>query len=350
MTQEPSPGRWMRREMSEQPEVLRRLIGARQHNIDRLRTVLPARPAGVVFVARGSSDQAALYGRYLWETYAGVPVSMAAASVHTRYGSRLALGGWLAVAVSQSGETPEVIEVLDRLGRSGARTVAVSNDPQSHLAQRADVSLDLQAGAETAVPATKTFTASLLAMVQILNAVTELPWSPTHEEHAVAAMAETIDDEAAVQELAEESLTRHPLHIGRSFTYPVAVEAALKFKESTGRASEGYASADLLHGPVAAVDAGALLVGYAARGAVFDDVVHAVDLASRRGASAALVVERGSRLPAHVRPVWVPEGTPEALAPLSMVVRAQQLALASSLASGWDPDRPGGLSKITRTS
>ena len=128
------------------------------------------------------------------------------------------------------------------------------------------------------------------------------------------------------------------------------VEAALKFKESTGRASEGYASADLLHGPVAAVDAGALLVGYAARGAVFDDVVHAVDLASRRGASAALVVERGSRLPAHVRPVWVPEGTPEALAPLSMVVRAQQLALASSLASGWDPDRPGGLSKITRTS
>lgn len=341
-------GHHMRAEMFEQPGALRRFALRRNEHVARLRAALPDRPRGLLLVARGSSDQAAQFGRYLCEIYAGVPVSLAAASVHTRYHRRMDLTGWVLVAVSQSGGTPEIVDVLSRSRAAGARTVAITNDEASPLAQVADVPLVLGVGLERAVPATKTFTTSMLAMAHVVASLTELPWDVDVEQQMADVVDQVLSDESAVTELVEECLVRRPIHIGRSFTYSVALEGALKFKETTGRPAEAYASGDLLHGPVAAVGADNVVVGYAASGPVFDDVVETV-LAAREREARAFVVADDVRLPADVRTVAVPAGLPEPMSALPLVVRAQQLALMGAIRSGVDPDRPGGLRKVTAT-
>lgn len=339
----------MRAEMLEQPGALRRFAGRRNEHVARLREAHPDRPRGLLLVARGSSDQAAQFGRYLCEIYAGVPVSLAAASVYTRYDRRVDLEGWVAVAVSQSGETPEIVDVLRRTATAGARTVAITNDGASALAEVADVPLVLDVGPERAVPATKTFTTSMLAMAHLVGALGELPWDGRVEEQMADAVSDVLSDEHAVSELVEDCLTRHPIHIGRSFTYSVAIEGALKFKETTGRAAEAYASGDLLHGPVAAVGDDDVVVGYAASGPVFGDVVDTVSTAHERGARTVVVAPTPLGLPSDLRRVAVPAGLPEPLVAIPMVVRAQQVALLGAIRSGIDPDSPGGLRKVTAT-
>lgn len=339
----------MRAEMAEQPEALRRFALQRDEHVGSLRGVLPGPPSGLLLIARGSSDQAAQFGRYVCEIHAGVPVSLAAPSVHTRYDAAMELSGWVAVAISQSGETPEIVDVLERTKAAGARTVAITNDGASPLAHIADVALALGVGPERAVPATKTFTTSMLAMAHVVAALTELPWAVDVEQQMADAVDEVLADEGAVTELVEECLVRHPIHIGRSFTYSVALEAALKFKETSGLAAEGYASGDLLHGPVAAVGADNVVVGYAAPGPVFDDIIDTVVAARDRGARTFVVTPADVRLPSNLRHVPVPSGLPEALSALPLVVRAQQLALVAAVRSGVDPDAPGGLRKVTAT-
>src|SRR3954454_7220164 len=150
------PGMQMRREMDEQPEVLARLLSRRV-------AVTTRDIAGVVIVARGSSDHAAVYGRYLLELATRRPVALAAPSLHTRYGARTDASGWLVVGVSQSGATPEIVDVVERLRASGGHAVAITNDASSPLAVVSDAVIELGAGEELAVPATKTFTAQLAA-------------------------------------------------------------------------------------------------------------------------------------------------------------------------------------------
>src|SRR5689334_10160466 len=150
------PGSQMRREMAEQPEVLARLLSSRI-------PVDVERPAGVIIVARGSSDHAAVYGRYLLELATRRPVALAAPSLFTRYGAQTDASGWLVVGVSQSGRTPEIVDVVERLRATGGRAIAITNDEGSPLAEAAETVVGLGAGTEQAVPATKTFTAQMAA-------------------------------------------------------------------------------------------------------------------------------------------------------------------------------------------
>jgi glucosamine--fructose-6-phosphate aminotransferase (isomerizing) len=344
------PGSVMRREMAEQPDVLAALVERRATTLEQVRSIAPKHLQGVLLLARGSSDNAALHARYLLELATGRPVALAAPSLWTRYGARTALDGWVTVAVSQSGATPEIVTAMEAMRDHGAATVAVTNGSESALARAAHATVALDAGAERAVPATKTVTASLLALIHIAAALGAVPWGAAEEGRAAAAVDAVLSDEAPVSRALGQLTQREVLHLGRGFTLPVALEAALKVKETTLVPSRGYASADFLHGPVAAARASAGVVGYAATGPTYDDVVQAVQRAQEQGAAVVLVTdaeaaERAGGMPA----LTVPTGLPEPLVSLPMIVRAQQMALQSALAAGLDPDAPVGLAKVTIT-
>jgi glutamine---fructose-6-phosphate transaminase (isomerizing) len=344
------PGTVMRREMAEQPAVLAALVDRRANTLDQVRSVAPKQLQGVLLLARGSSDNAALHARYLLELATGRPVALAAPSLWTRYGAKTSLEGWVTVAVSQSGATPEIVTALQAMRDHGAATVAVTNGADSELARGAHTTVALDAGAELAVPATKTVTASLLALIHVAAALGDVPWAAAEEGRAAAAVDAVLADEAPVSRTLEQLAEREVVHLGRGFTLPVAFEAALKVKETTLVPSSGYASADFLHGPVAAARARAGAVGYAAAGPTYGDVVEAVRRAQEQGAAPVLVSDAaGGEQAGDIPTLAVPAGLPEPLVSLPMIVRAQQLALRSALASGLDPDAPAGLAKVTIT-
>ncbi|MGH2803848.1 MAG: SIS domain-containing protein [Thermoleophilaceae bacterium] len=327
--------------MAAQPEVLRTLVERRQEMLASLRG---DEPAGVVIVARGSSDYAAIFARYLIEAAIGRPAALAAPSLLTLYGTTPRLDGWLAIGISQSGRTPEIATVLERYRDAGARTVAVTNDPGSPLARRADVQLGLGAGAEGAVPATKTFTAELVAVALVAEALGPVPWGQRDWERlpglAEDLLADTAPAERAAAALGEAG---ELVAIGRGYLMCVALEAALKLREATGMRAEGWSAADFRHGPVTVVRGDIPLLAVTASGPAAADVERLAGELEERGTPVLRMADRpDAELP-------YPGNLPEPLRALPAAMRAQQLALALALRRGIDPDEPPGLRKVTRT-
>jgi glucosamine--fructose-6-phosphate aminotransferase (isomerizing) len=333
----------MAREMAEQPALTAALLGRRRELAARVRAIAPGRaPASVILIARGSSDNAAVYGRYVLEAALRRPVSLAAPSLWTRYGIAEDLRGHLAVGVSQSGRTPEIADTLARIRDAGAATVAVTNDAASPLAAAAHATIDLRVGEEEAVPATKTVTAQLAAFAILADALGDAPWPAAAWDAVPRAQQELLaDDGPAAAAGAAIARAHSHVQLGRGFLYSVALEGALKVAETTGLAATGFSVADFLHGPIAIANPGTVAVAYVAAGPVERDVREAAERARGAGAEIVVVGEGGD--------VPVPERVPEPLAPLVQIVRAQQLALHATLALGRDPDRPQGLTKVTPT-
>lgn len=349
------PGAQTRSEIAEQPRMLREVVARRDELAALAGRVRPDPLRGVVLVARGSSDNAAVYGRYVLELAAGVPVALAAPSLQTRYGATPSLEGFLAVAVSQSGHTPEIVACTERLRAGGATALAITNTAGSPLADAADVAVELGTGPEEAVPATKTFTAQLAAFALLAEALAVAGgagapgWTPAWPA-ALDAVDAVVADPAPAGELAPALLAAdRVVPMGRGLLYAAALEAALKLAETTGRAVHAFSPADLLHGPIAAVGEGTLVVCFAADGPVLADLQHAAAAAGERGAALALVGDRADLVADAGAWLAVPAGVAEGLAALPQVVRAQQLAERAAVAAGIDPDRPFGLSKITET-
>ena len=330
-------------EMLEQPDVLRRLGERRSQLLPSLRGAIPEPLAGTVLVARGSSDHAAIYGRYLLEMASSRPVALAAPSLHTLYGVSTDYRGYLAVAISQSGRTPEITTVLDRLQAGGARGVAITNDPSSPLAAAAAAVIELEAGDELAVPATKTLTAQMAAFCVLAEAfglsLGDGGWAALAE-----AVTEVLGDDGPSSRVAQ-AIGEAPalLAVGRGFQMSAALETALKLKETTGIVAEGYSTADLRHGPVAIVGDGFPVLAFASSGPAMADVEALVaDLRTRKARVWVIGDGPGAELP-------IPAGLPEQVAPVVAVDRGQQIARQLALLRGIDPDRPLGLSKVTIT-
>lgn len=337
-------GMLMAAEMNEQPEVLARLVGRFEEDVERVRGILPEQLAGIVFVARGSSDHAAVFGRYLAEMAAGRPAGLAAPSLHTLYNAHIDFSGYLAVALSQSGATPEIITVCQRMRSTGARLVAITNNAASPLAGVAGVILALEAGEERAVPATKTATSQLLAVTAVAAALGPVPFTISDLQALPGQVSTVLADNASPQRLAERWRDMNRLYIvARGLLYAAALEAALKVKETSGMLAEGFSAADVRHGPVAAVDADVPVLLLDGGGPASHDIADLRDLLHRRGARTALCAAN----PAADLPM--PQNVPEALATILATVRAQQLALTLAQLHGRDPDAPLGLSKVTRT-
>ena len=344
-----SPGAGVRADMAEQPRVVERLLARRDEFAEAIaaKGLFPAR--GIMLVARGSSDNAAIYGRYLLELATQLPAALAAPSLYTRYQSATRMEGWTVVAISQSGATPEIISTVDALRANGARTIVITNDPRSPLAERGELTIDLECGVERAVPATKTYLASLAALAALARAFSPGQWSVGAEGEAVAALSRVLAEgeavEAVVGELAAATMVSH---LGRGFGLSIAMEGALKYREMTGRAAEGLSASDYLHGPIASAGSETCVVAYIVSGKTADDVLSTAEAARRLGAHLLFVAEEprttgGADLAVPHQPV-------EALAAFSFVARAQQLALTCATRAGIDPDDPVGLHKITLTS
>ena len=340
----PMNGAQMATEMAEQPGRLRHLLGRAEEIGELVRALVPSPMCGITIVARGSSDHAAVYGRYLLEAATGRPVSLAAPSLQTLYRIEHDYDGQLVIAVSQSGATPEIVETLQALQDAGGRGLAITNDGASALAQTAHGALDLQLGKERAVPATKTVTGQFTAFAIIAAAVGRAPFSPGQLGEVPDGVQAVLADPAPVATAADALASpRHLIVVARGYLYAAALETALKIKETCSVLADGYSAADLRHGPIAAVTRGFPVVALRAAGPAFSDVSALVDELRGREASVLVVGSgEGADIP-------LPDDVAEPLAPVVAVVRGQQLAHALALRLGYDPDSPAGLTKVTAT-
>jgi glutamine---fructose-6-phosphate transaminase (isomerizing) len=337
------PGAVMAAEMAEQPRVLERLA-ARADDVARLvRAVVPRPLAGVAIVARGSSDHASVAARYLLEWATGRPVSLVAPSLHTLYEARVDYHGQLALAVSQSGRTPEIVTTLRRLTDAGAAGLAITNDPDSPLAAASGAVVALDAGEERAVPATKTVTAELFAFALLARGLGDPRFADADLASLPDAVESVLSDAEPARRVAATLADAPRLVVtARGLLYGAALEAALKLQETAGIAAQGFSAADLRHGPIAIVDEGFPVLALSAAGPARGDVAELVAMLRERGAH-VLTVSADADADLPLPPVVEP------LAPIVAVVAAQQLAHELALARGRDPDAPVGLQKVTAT-
>jgi glutamine---fructose-6-phosphate transaminase (isomerizing) len=346
----------MAAEMADQPEVLARLAARAPADEAAARAVVPRPLAGIVFLARGSSDNAAVFGRYLAELSAGRPAGLAAPSVYTRYHARVDWHGYLMVALSQSGATPEIITTCRVVRDAGATVIGVTNEPGSPLAGAVDLLLSTDAGPERAVPATKTVTAQFALLVTVAAALGTDPAGPAAGDALAGlpgAVAATLADPGPARELARRwSAIDRLVVAGRGLGYAAALETALKVAETTGILADGISAADLYHGPIAAVYAGAPVLLLPVGGPGDADLASLRDLLDGRHAeTAALRIPAAVARPAAAEPVAVTglAAVAEPAQVITAVVRGQQLAYALALARGADPDAPAHLTKVTET-
>lgn len=334
-------------EIAEQPEAVRRTLAALLPLRGDLRALFADRRR-VLFVARGSSDNAATYGRYLLEACAGVGAALAAPSIATHYRADLDLTDTLIVAVSQSGATTEIVEYVDWARSHGAAIVSVTNVADSPLAKGADVALVTRAGPEVAVPATKTYLTQLVAMAVLADAL------GADLEPDLARVADEVSGSVGSVVLVEPAvhLLRDAAHIvvtSRGLCLGTALETALKIEETCLTPVRGYSYADLRHGPISVIEPSvvALLVA-APDGPMLEPMTDLAKDLRRRGAQ---VVGIGGDTPfARVCDVHVPgPDLPEPVAPLGLIAPAQLLVERLARARGHDPDNPRGLAKITHT-
>lgn len=345
-------------ELREQPEVAARLLDRLVPNLPAVGALLRSRGAEqTLLVARGSSDNAARYAQYLLPVEAGVTVTLATPSLATVYGHNPDVSRHAVVAVSQSGRSPDVVTVVEQARQAGRPTLAITNDPGSPLALAAEQVLDLGAGPEESVAATKTYTASLLALAAVSCALSGS--RPRVDELAGVpdALAVVVDGTSGV-EPAAEMLARHDrgVCVGRGLNLSTAHETALKVTELTGLLMAPYSPADLMHGPVAAVRRDTPVLLLAPEEPASASVLDVLPEVRRRGAPIVVVGSAGDATPgdAHMgdaHMVELPEAAalPGWLTPLTTTVAGQLLAWRTAEQRGVDVDRPGELSKVTLT-
>ncbi|MGH9243151.1 MAG: SIS domain-containing protein [Acidimicrobiales bacterium] len=339
-----------RDEIAEQPAVLDRLLRREVGAVADIVAALDRQPPTyVVLVARGTSDNAARYAQFLFGWLARLPAALASPSLHTLYGTPPRYHGALVIGISQSGASPDVVSVIDEATRQGCVTVAVTNEPASPMGAAARHAIDLGAGKERAVAATKTYTASLGAIAALVTRIARDSDRTAELARMPGFLASQLELGSAVERAVTLAAgwTRGGV-IGRGANYSTAFEVALKIKELTGVAAEPYSPADFLHGPVAVVGPDYPVIALAPTGATFANVSHALDEVRRRRGRAVVVSDD----PALAREdeAWLPLVTvPEWLSPLVAVVPGQLLAVGLAERRGLDVDQPFGLSKVTRT-
>jgi glucosamine--fructose-6-phosphate aminotransferase (isomerizing) len=338
----------MESEVRSQPAMLARLVEDAAPVVAELgREIARRRPRFAVLAARGSSDHAAIYGKYLLETRAGLVASLAAPSVYSLYGRSPDVRDALAIGISQSGQSPDIVAALDGARRAGALALAVTNDEASPLAQVADLVLPLRVGPERSVAATKTFTAELLALWLLVAAVTGADPGPARR------VAEDVAGglRSAERALAGLSLGDAPspiVVVGRGYGFPIALEIALKLREVGVRNAQGFSAADLLHGHIAAVHPGTAGIVVGAAGPTLPSLLECTAALRARGARTVVISDAPELRQAADVAVPV-EAATESLAVIPVTVAGQWLTLQDATIRGLDPDRPPGLEKIVRT-
>ena len=338
-------------EIHQQPDVIRGLVSTSQESIKRLAEEIHSRGLQHIFIAaRGTSDNAGRYAKYLLGAHNGMVVSLATPSLFTIYKQPPDLSKALVLGISQSGKSPDIVSVVKEGQKQGALTAAITNYPDSDLGRSAEIVIDLQAGEESSLAATKTYTAQLTSLA-ILS--TEL--NPSHQFHQDLInlpnqMEPIFVDEDHVKELAERyRYMSHCVVIGRGFNYASAFEFSLKMKELTYTIAEPYSSADFLHGPVALVARGFPVFVIGPHGKMISQMQALVEKVQNRQAEVVVISDQAGLLEMGDQTLVLPKGVPEWLSPITAILPAQMFAMYLSNTRGFDIDNPRGLSKVTET-
>ena len=339
------------REIHEQPQAVARLLQEDQEVIKALVAEIRRRDIShVMIAARGTSDNAARYAKYLFGAHNRLPVALATPSLFTIYQQPPLFGNALVLGISQSGKSPDIVSVLAEARRQGALTAAITNIPDSDLARTADFVLPLHAGDELAVAATKTYTTELAA-IALLS--TLLGGDGARLEQLMQMpdrMAHVFEIEQDIPRVAERyRYLSACVTVGRGYNYATAFELALKLKELTYTVVEPYSSADFLHGPLALVQHGFPVVVIAPSGKMLPEMREFMATVKGRQAELLVISDDETTLADARIPLRLPAGAPEWLSPLITIMPGQLLAMYLAAARDYDIDQPRGIHKVTET-
>jgi glucosamine--fructose-6-phosphate aminotransferase (isomerizing) len=338
-------------EISEQPAALARFLDAEAANVARIaEAIRRAEVRYVMIAARGSSDNAATYAKYVLASFNRLPVALATPSLYTVYQTPPRLADALVIGISQSGESPDIVAVVEQARRQNAPTLAITNFADSPLARAADHVILQHAGEEKTIAATKTYTTQLGALALFSAALADDRARRAELDAVPEAIARTLTlSDAAEYAAARWAIATTMLIIGRGYNYATAFEIALKLKELAYVTAEPFSSADFMHGPIAVIQGGYPVLIVAPRGRVADDLLAVAQQLKARGADLVVISDVADALALSRAPLALPVSLAEWLSPLVAVVPGQLLAYHLTVAKGYDPDHPRGLTKVTRT-
>ena len=339
-------------EIFEQPERLASMLANQKDTVIEIAKAIRSRDIQYVFLAaRGTSDNAGRYANYLWGAYNQLPLALATPSLFTYYQSPPRLQDALVVGISQSGQSPDIVSVLEEGRRQNCLTLAITNIPDSPLAKTADFILDIQAGAEKAVAATKTYTTELMAIAMLSAALS----NSDEQWHQLSSVSEWTSyvlklDEEIAQMTERYRYMKNCVVLGRGFNYATAFEWALKLKELTYIIAEPYSSADFQHGPIAMVEGGFPVLAIVPKGKVHGSMKDMLTrLRKDKDAELVIISDDADTLALAQSPIQLPPQIPEWLTPLVGIIPAQLFACHLTTVKGYDTEKPRNITKVTET-
>ncbi len=342
----------VRNEILEQPETLQRLLNTQWKNVVEIAEVIKSQQVDYIFlVARGSSDNAGLYAKYLLGIRNRLPIALAAPSLFTIYGRPPAMQNALVLGISQSGQSPDIVSVVQEAKRQGVFTISLVNKVDSPMAQAAEYVVDLCAGEEKGIAATKSYSAQLMA-IAMLSIALEVDKTRLAELHkAVASIQRVLQLEAEVKQAAEKyrQITRCVV-LGRGFNYATAFEWALKLKELSYTLADPYSSADFLHGPQALVEEGFPVFIVAPEGEMYMEFLELTDRLNREFKADTLVISNREEILSRANTaLLIKNHIPEWISPMVSIALIQLFCYHFTVAKGLDVENPRGLMKVTET-
>jgi glucosamine--fructose-6-phosphate aminotransferase (isomerizing) len=342
----------LHKEIFEQADVVSHLLSEKTDTVkDIAKTIQANSPKFVFLAARGTSDNAGRYANYLWGSMNKLPVALATPSLFTYYQSPPNLDGALVVGVSQSGQSPDIVSVLEEGRKQGCVTLAITNSIDSPLSQIADHTIDISAGVEKSTAATKTYTAELMAIAMLSAALREDDAQLELLSKVPGWIRQVLELDEIIAHIAERyRYMSHCVVIGRGYNYATAFEWSLKLKEMTYVVAEPYSSADFRHGPIAMVDSGFPVMAVAPTGEVYQDILTLLQrLRAELGAELLVISDQEDALATAQSPLRLPSGVPEWLSPLVAIVPAQLFAYYLTLVKGYNAEKPRIIRKVTET-
>ncbi len=339
-------------EILEQPQRLADLLKNQRKAVEEVARAVKERQVNyVMLAARGTSDNAGRYANYLLGSFNQLAVALATPSLFTYYQTPPQFNNALVIGISQSGQSPDIVSVLEEGKKQGCLTLAITNMPDSPLTQAADFVIAIEAGPELATAATKTYSAELMVLAMLSAALSEDEKRWQELEHVSAWVSEVIHLEDSLAQAAQRyRYMNHCVVLGRGFNYSTAFEWALKMKELTYVEAEPYSSADFLHGPIAMVQVGFPVLAVAPRGMVYGSMLETLQkLKNDLDAELVVISNEDSALSLAQVPVRIPADVPEWLTPLVSILPAQLFAYHLTRVKGYDTEAPRVIHKVTET-
>lgn len=341
----------MWKEILEQPIALERCFEKNTQIIQEIiRSIKDKNINQVILAARGTSDHAAVYGKYVIELLVGIPVSLAASSIFTIYHGKLNLSNSLVIGISQSGKAADVLEVVRGAKNCGAVTVGITNNADSEIAQESEFFLNCEAGVEKSVAATKSFSTQLFLLASLAA-----EWAGNQEaKNEIYRLPERITQVFEVTGAIESKVERYRFMnecfvLARGINYAVSLEAALKIQETTYVRAKAFATSDFQHGPIAMIEPDIPVIIFAPDGPSINDVSSMINKLKSENIETIVVSNRKDILDLGTTSFSIPETSNDIISPFFNVIIAQMFACKLALAKGLNPDSPRGLKKVTVT-